>query len=404
MSERRLIRSLRLRNILSYGEEAQELELFSLNVIIGPNNAGKTNVVNAISLLRSTRADFAQSLRERGGVGEWLWKGAKRTPVAEIDATVYYPEGRMPLRHRLSFTSVGQRAELVDEAIEDERTSDPHATQPYFYYRYQSGRPVLSVFADLTESGKEGRKERRLRREDLKPDQSVLSQKVDKDLYPEITFLNDVYLDDMSIYRVFNVTQDSELRKPVRTDLPEDSLLEDGSNLALVLNDMQHRGLKPRILELLRKFYFAAEDLTVKIQGGSAQLYLHEKGLRTPIPATRLSEGTIRFLCLVAILYHPTPPSLVCLEEPELSLHPDIIPSLAEMLDDASERTQVIVTTHSEALVSAFSARPDSVLVCERDQTGSRLRRLDPAALEKWLEKYTLGQLWTMGEIGGTRW
>ena len=66
MSERRLIRSFRMRNILSYGDAPQELELLPLNVLIGPNNAGKTNVVNAISLLRSTCADFAQGLRERG--------------------------------------------------------------------------------------------------------------------------------------------------------------------------------------------------------------------------------------------------------------------------------------------------------------------------------------------------
>ena len=161
------------------------------------------------------------------------------------------------------------------------------------------------MFTDLTESTKEGRKERALRREDLKPDQSVLSQKVDKDLYPEITYLNDVYLNEISIYRVFNIAQDSGFGKPARTDLPVGSLLEDGANLCSVLNDMQHRGLQPRMMELLRKFYFAAEDLTVKIEGGSAQLYLHERGLRTPIPATRLSEGTIRFLCLLAIL----PPS-----------------------------------------------------------------------------------------------
>ena len=181
----------------------------------------------------------------------------------------------------------------------------------------------------------------------------------------------------------------------------------------MVLNDLQHRGLKPRILELLRKFYFAAEDLTVKIQGGSAQFYLHEKGLRTspfnmgnrqkhglfgknrgrelrkmepdckkprkishfcmlrglglrtPIPATRLSEGTIRFLCLVAILCHPTPSSLVCLEEPELSLHPDIIPSLAEMLDDASER-------HSSD--SDHPLRSFGLGILGKARLGSRLR------------------------------
>jgi len=414
MPERRLIRTVTLRNILSYGDEPQPIELGALNVIIGPNNAGKTNLVNVLGLLRSTRDDFAQKLRELGGVSEWLWKGGSQIPVAEIDATIDYPDNpSMPLRHRLSFTEVGLRSELVDEVIEDQHKRDPNASTPYFYYKYQSGRPVVNILLGTDESDHVSspavlqsgpRRERKLRREDLKPDQSVLSQKVDKDLYPEITYLSETYKNQLAIYRVFNVTDNSDLRRPVKTDLPIDYLHETGMNLALVLNEMQHRGLKHRMMELLNKFYFAANDLTIKIQDNSAQLYLHERGLKTPIPATRLSEGTIRFLALLAILCHPSPPSLVCLEEPELSLHPDIIPTLAEMLMDASSRTQVIVTTHSEALISALSSVPDSVLVCERDQRGSHLRRLDPDKLERWLEKYTLGQLWSMGEIGGTRW
>jgi len=152
------------------------------------------------------------------------------------------------------------------------------------------------------------------------------------------------------------------------------------------------------------KFHFAADDLTVKIYGGTAQLYLHETGLARPIPATRLSDGTIRFLCLVAMLCHPDPPPLLCIEEPELGLHPDIMPTIGEMLIDASQRTQLIVTTHSAPLISALSDIPEAVLVCERDESGSHLTRLESGPLEKWLEKYSLGDLWLKGEIGGTRW
>jgi predicted ATPase len=187
MAEPRLIREIALRNILSYGEGKQTVELRSLNVIIGPNNSGKSNLINVIGLLRGARGDFAQSLRQEGGAIEWLWKGTKKQPIAEIDVTVSYPHGLMPLRHRLSFTTVGQRLELVDEAIEDEQKRDPNAPQPIFYYRFQSGRPVLNVFADPTAAEDHVRKQRKLRREDPKPDQSVLSQKVDKDLYREIT-------------------------------------------------------------------------------------------------------------------------------------------------------------------------------------------------------------------------
>ncbi len=93
---------------------------------------------------------------------------------------------------------------------------------------------------------------------------------------------------------------------------------------------------------------------------------------------------------------------LICIEEPEIGLHPDMMSTIADLLVEPSGRTQLIVTTHSEALVSSLP--PESVLVCERDYLGTHLRRLDPERLKKWLENYSLGELWSMGEIGGTRW
>ena len=104
----------------------------------------------------------------------------------------------------------------------------------------------------------------------------------------------------------------------------------------------------------------------------------------------------------MALLLDPTPPPLLCIEEPEIGLHPDIMPTIAEMLIEASQRTQLIVTTHSDALVSALT--PDSVLVCKRDNRGSHLDRLNPEQLKNFLENYSLGDLWRMGEIGGNRW
>ncbi len=143
------------------------------------------------------------------------------------------------------------------------------------------------------------------------------------------------------------------------------------------------------------------DDVSVKVYGGTAQIFLHERGLRQPIPATRLSDGTLHYLCLLAILCHPEPPPVVCLEEPEIGLHPDVMPTLAELLLQASERTQLIVTTHSADLVSELSHVPEAVVVCERDDEGSCMQRLDAAELKEWLDRYTLGDLWRMGEIGG---
>ena len=94
---------------------------------------------------QSAPGNLLDPVRGGGGITEWLWKGSDGAPVAEIDTTVFYPQGKMPLRHRLNFTMVGQRAELVDEAIENERRSWPDDHDVYFYYRYQSGHPVLNV-------------------------------------------------------------------------------------------------------------------------------------------------------------------------------------------------------------------------------------------------------------------
>jgi len=293
--------------------------------------------------------------------------------------------------------------EVIDEVIENENRTSSYEQDVYFFYRYQGGNPVLNVREVTQEqAGKdEGRRKRYLRRAELSPEQSVLSQRKDPDQYPEITYLGSIF-NEMRLYREWNLGRYTAPRLPQKADLPDDFLLEDSSNLGLVLNDLQHRPIaKQQIIEKLREFYNEAEEISTKIHGGTVQVFIHEKGLSQPIPATRLSDGTLRYLCLLTLLCHPTPPPLLCIEEPELGLHPDILPVIAKLLIEASQRTQLIITTHSDALVSALTGVPDSILVCERDDEGTHLRHLEPAKLNEWLEKYSLGELWRMGEIGG---
>ena len=192
-------------------------------------------------------------------------------------------------------------------------------------------------------------------------------------------------------------------RLPQKTDLPNAFLAQDASNLGLILNRIKRdadarQSLKTAIQEL----YETIDDIDVQIEGGTVQVFVYEG--RMAVPATRLSSGTLRFLCLLAILCHPEPPPLICLEELELGLHPDLIPTVSRLLKQASERTQLIVTTHSEIFVDTLTDRPEAVLVAEKGESGTRLTRLDPDRLRPWLEKYRLGQLWTSGELGGTRW
>jgi predicted ATPase len=140
------------------------------------------------------------------------------------------------------------------------------------------------------------------------------------------------------------------------------------------------------------------------VKGGTIQLFVHYSGLRSPVPATRLSDGTVRYLCLLAILCHPDPPPLVCLEEPELGLHPDLQSRLADLLIEASHRMQLIVTTHSDILIDGLTDVPEAVVVCEKRNGSTNMSRRTKADLAQWLKDYGLGQLWRRGEIGGNRW
>jgi predicted ATPase len=182
-------------------------------------------------------------------------------------------------------------------------------------------------------------------------------------------------------------------------------LEEDGSNLGVVLDRLLALPpVKRQILASLRTFYANATDLRTNFEGRKVQTRLEEEHLNGTIPLVRMSDGTIRWLALLAILLNPDPPPLVCIEEPELGLHPDMIHELAELLVDASSRMQLIVTTHSDRLIEEFSETPEVVVVCEKENGSSTLRRLNADELSSWLKEYSLGQLWTKGQLGGTRW
>ena len=96
----------------------------------------------------------------------------------------------------------------------------------------------------------------------------------------------------------------------------------------------------------------------------------------------------------------PNPPPLLCIEEPEIGLHPDALAIVGKLLVEASAKMQLVVTTHSDALVSALTTDVEAVVTCEKRGAGTVLRRLDAAHLGEWLDRYQLGDLWRMGELG----
>ena len=395
------IHRIKLENILSFGPEAQELELRPLNVLIGPNGSGKSNLIEVIGLLRAAPNDIMAPIREGGGSDNWMWRGERRVTRArvevEVDVAPSFVRSKKLLRYSLAFgpffSAVPNLREEIGEVGETGRGEDRSKR-----YLERRDRKVTLTYRD--ESGK--RSQRELDPTDIESGQSILSQLKDPAQYRELTFLG-MRLAGMRFYREWSFGRNTAPRLPQKADLPNHSLSEGGHNLGMVLNRLERdSAAKKKLLTALRKLYDGIDDYYVQVEAGSVQVFLMEGTV--PIPATRLSDGTLRYLCLLAILCNPALPNLVCIEEPELGLHPDILPSLADLLREASERCQLIVTTHSDTLVDALTETPESIVICEKENGQTRLKRLEKDELSHWLEKYRLGELWTSGELGGTRW
>lgn len=393
MEKQPAIRSLLVRNLLSFGESTPAIELKGLNVLIGPNGSGKSNLIEIMGLLQSTPKDLNEPIRLGGGVVEWLWKGASKPPRARLEVLVSPQHGRIPLCYGLEFTRAGHQLEITDERIEDQAPTRTRKT-PHLHFGYVSGRPVLNVKGERRE----------LRREDLNPGLSILSQRKDPDQYPELTYLGKLF-GSIRLYRDWEFGGLSMVRDLSAANLPNSFLEENASNLGLMLDRLLAQPeVNRQLIDHLRSFYEDATDLHTTIKQGLVETTLEEKYLRSTIPLRRLSDGTIRWLALLTILLNSEPPPLVCIEEPELGLHPDMIHEVAKLLVVASERMQLIVTTHSDLLVEEFSENPEAVVVCEKERGATKLRRLDKRELGAWLKRYSLGQLWRKGQIGGNRW
>ena len=376
------VKTIQARGVLSFAPDSEPLPLNPLNVLIGPNASGKSNLIEIFELLKSLPADLTDVIRDGGGIGEWLWKGGSKKVGGSIDADLRVRGGRN-LRYGLGFVSTLQTLEVRHEAIEDDGTT---------YYRFDAGHRA-SIVRKI-----DGESKRRVFDPDLQ--QSVLSQRKDPELYPEVAVLGRS-LANILTFRESSFGRYVPLRQPQPTDLPNDVFLPDARNLGLILNAIEQSDVWSRLNAALQRFLPRFKRLTTHVQGGTIQIFLHEDGLRTPVPATRLSDGTIRFITLVAILLRPGAARLICLEEPELGLHPDALTLIAELLVEAAQQTQVIVTTQSDVLVSALSEHAESVIVCENMGGGSQFRRLESDKLKFWMDKYRLGEIWRIGELGG---
>jgi predicted ATPase len=390
------IQTVRLDGFLSFAPDSAPVELRPLNLLIGPNGSGKSNFLEAFTLLAHLRqGDGLQYvLRAGGGASEWLCRDGKSSTI-EVDVN---GESGRQFRYKITWAPPSPNApsaRILDECfVELPTVSGRELT----YFRTEGTRVEIAT-QYIGPSGIAPYKIESIDRHFINAEMSLLSQRNTAGSYPDNIWLGDQFA-RMSEFRDWTFGRLAAPRSAQRTDMPTDGLLPSASNLAMMLQELSHKGRLDQLNAYMRRFLPRAERLTTRVSGGAILSYLQEDGAKDPFTATRLSDGTLRFIALLVTLLSDPPPPVVCIEEPELGLHPDALSIVADLLVDASQRTQIIVTTHSDALLSYLSMDPESVLVCENNG-GTQVRRLKADDLQSWLEKYRLGEVWRMGAIGG---
>ena len=389
---------IKAQSLLSFGPEGIDLELKPLNVLIGPNGSGKSNLLEIFALLQAAPFQLARPVRQGGGASEWVWKGAPDC-VASLSAELMPIDSIFPTHHSIDFTVVNQMFWLCDERISAfnlttkpiNNTLDVRLDQ---IYEFRDGEPTLKSLNP--ESIRE------IPAEEVKRDESILSQRKDSFNFPNLYLLDQMYR-QIRLYRETQIGRGTVFRQPQSIDVIARPLEENYSNLWMFLSKLrQQPQTKSALIEKIADIYDGVTDFELNFEGGTVQLFLTEGNYT--IPATRLSDGTLRYICLLAILLDTEPPPFIAIEEPELGIHPDLMPQIVDLLVDASRRTQLVVTTHSDTIIDALNDRPEAVVVCEKHDGQTEFKRLDKDDLQIWLEKYRLGELWTKGAIGGTRW
>lgn len=343
-------------------QKLDRLELRDLNVLIGPNGAGKSNLITFFEMLRElVEGRLRFWVARRGGSERILSYGAKET--AQMEAFIEF--GRNGYRFVLTPSDTG----LFTFSSED---------------LYFSGDVVdsmrLRIGAGLAES--------QLKHED---------EPIAKYCYASIS--------DWKVFHFHDTSRTAGVRR--KGELQDNAYLRsDASNLAAYLYRLKRRRLDKyeQIIKVVRlaipffdDFDLAPEE--IRPDEYLIQLTWRQIGSDYPLLPSQLSDGSIRFICLVTALLQPAPPSTIIIDEPEIGLHPYAISLLGALMHQASEEMQVIVATQSVTLVNQFSI--DDLIVVEREDGASTFKRLQEKELELWLENHSVGELWEKNVLGG---
>ena len=344
----------------------EDFELKSLNLFIGANGAGKSNLISFFRMLHALMEGNLNSyVIDNGGMSDLLFNGRKETESMFFETRFGNRGHRFTLR-----PGPKEEPNIVNEA----RYYAMGKTQWWIMGDSFDGKSKVATEADSTHG-------------DAEYSRPVVSAIKSWQIY---------HFHDTSAtagMRLYGIIQDYQ------------ELRIDASNLATYLAYLRdrHPSSYSNILDAVRLVtpFFDNFILVPHKMGEAAKLNLswRQKGSDYPMQPYHLSDGTIRFMALATALLQPEPPSTIIIDEPELGLHPHALAILAELIQDAATRTQLIIATQSATLLDHFGV--EDIVVVKREDGGSTFRRLEQKDYDKWLESYTVGELWTKNVITG---
>lgn len=341
-----------------------------LTVVTGPNGSGKSSLYRALRLL----ADCAQgrvvgSLAREGGLQSVLWAGPESLAGARRGHRVEGTRRSGPVRLMLGYATAGSADEpglgyLIDLGLPvpgapSAFDRDPQVKRELIWSGAvaRPGSLLLQRRGGVV-STREGRGWADLA-QGLSSASSMMTELADPDRAPEILAVRE-RIRAWRFYDGFRTDPEAPARRPqvgTRTEV----LSSDGSDLAAAIQTIAEVGDAAGLRDSLADAFDGARA-EVLWDGGLCEVALHQPGMLRPLRSAELSDGTIRYLLLVAALHTPRPPDLMVLNEPETSLHPDLLPPLARLIARAAERTQLVVVTHSSALVDRLTEAGQATL------------------------------------------